>query len=103
MLSPKEIIIVHLVRQTLLANSIACKTIRLSIYISSTKIELETPKPQYGKEIEQVDHKIWKDEKKRFDNLIEVLRPKIYIADSSNFKRVNQSMKEVVQRFGKCR
>ncbi|KAJ4850455.1 hypothetical protein Tsubulata_030397 [Turnera subulata] len=37
-------------------------------------------------------HKICKNEKQQFNDLIQVLRPKVFITDSSNFKRLVQEL-----------
>lgn len=45
-----------------------------------------------GKKPSQASKKIPKNDKKQFNSLIKVLRPKVYITDSSNFKRLVQEL-----------
>lgn len=45
-----------------------------------------------GKKVSQTSLKISKKEKKEFNSLIRLLRPKVYITDSSSFKRLVQDL-----------
>ncbi|KAJ1383126.1 hypothetical protein SESBI_43658 [Sesbania bispinosa] len=45
-----------------------------------------------GKKVNQSSVKISKDEKQQFNSLMKVLRPKVYITDSSSFKKLVQEL-----------
>ena len=45
-----------------------------------------------GKKVSQASVKISKDQKQQFNSLIKVLRPKVYITDSSSFKKLVQEL-----------
>ncbi|CAK9168388.1 unnamed protein product [Ilex paraguariensis] len=45
-----------------------------------------------GKKVSQASLKISKNDKKQINSLIKVLRPKVYITDSSSFKRLVQEL-----------
>ncbi|KAL3508952.1 hypothetical protein ACH5RR_028353 [Cinchona calisaya] len=45
-----------------------------------------------GKKLSQASTKISKTDKKQLNSLIKILRPKVYITDSSNFKRLVQEL-----------
>lgn len=45
-----------------------------------------------GKKLNQASLKITKKEKQEFNSLIKVLRPKVYITDSSSFKKLVQEL-----------
>ncbi|KAK7316695.1 hypothetical protein RJT34_00350 [Clitoria ternatea] len=61
-----------------------------SILQSASCIDIEIT--TMGRKVSQASVKISKEDKQQFNSLIKVLRPKVYITDSSSFKKLVQEL-----------